>query len=135
MPSGNTYSSDNNKNNFQNRTDGNSNHQSPANFSSLDPNATNFSIHSRPSPHNPRFAALHSSPALIDTSNTISIATLNVRGINKPSKFDALFDDIFDASLSIVGLQETKLSADSGTAMFKDHVSRYCYTFTYRAFF
>src|ERR1051325_8846329 len=63
-----------NINNFKNRTDGQRNHQSPANPSHLNPNATNFLIHSRPSPYNPRFAALHSSPALNDTSNTISIA-------------------------------------------------------------
>src|ERR1043165_8945664 len=65
--------------NFQNRTDGQRNHQSPANLFNLNPNATNFLIHSRPSPHNSRFAALHSSPVLIDTSNTISVATLKDR--------------------------------------------------------
>ena len=103
ISSGNTNSLSN-INNFQNRTDGHRNHQSPANPSNLNPNATNFLIHSRPSPHNSRFAALHSSPALLDTSNTISVATLNVRSISKSTKFDALFDDIFNASLSVVGL-------------------------------
>jgi hypothetical protein len=123
-----------NFNNFQNRTGGQRNHQSPANPSNLNPNATNFLIHSRPSPHNPRFAALHSSPALIDTSNTISIATLNVRSISKSTKFDALFDDIFDASLSIIGLQETKISEAVATSMFKDHVTRKGPTYPYHAY-
>src|SRR5436190_3346464 len=62
----------NNNNNFQNQTDGLRNRQLPANPSNLHPNASNFLIHSRPSPHNPRFAALHSSLALLNTSNTIS---------------------------------------------------------------
>src|ERR1051325_10216154 len=121
-------------NNFQNRTDGQRNHQSPANPPNLNPNATNFSIHSRPSPHNSRFAALHSSPMLIDTSNTISIATLNVRSISKSTKFDALFDDIFDASLSIIGLQETKISEATATSMFKQHVSKKDTPYPYRAY-
>src|ERR1043165_6050503 len=120
--------------NFRNRTDGHRNHQSPANPSNLNPNATNFLIHSRPSPHNSRFAALHSSPALLDTSNTISVATLNVRSISKSTKFDALFDDIFDASLSIVGLQETKISEATATSMFKQHVARKSSTYPYRAY-
>src|ERR1044072_968190 len=117
---GNTNSSNNN-NNFQNQTDGHRNRQLLANLSNLNPNATNFSIHSRPSPHNPRFAALHLSPALLDTSNTISVATLNVRSISKSTKFDALFDDIFDASLSIIGLQETKISEVTAISMFNQH--------------
>src|ERR1043166_4096597 len=123
-----------NFNNFQNRTDGQRNHQSPANPFNLNPNATNFLIHSRPSPHNSRFAALHSSPALIDTSNSISVATLNVRSISKSTKFDALFDDIFDASLSIIGLQETKISEATAISMFKQHVSRKDTTYPYRAY-
>ena len=120
---GNTNSFNDN-NNFQNQTDGHRNRQLPANLSNLNPNASNFLIHSRPSSHNPRFAALHSSPALLDTSNTISVATLNVRSISKSTKFDTLFDDIFDASLSIIGLQETKISEATAISMFKQHVSR-----------
>ena len=123
-----------NFNNFQNRTGGQSNHQSPANPSNLNPNATNFLIHSRLSPYNSRFAALHSSSALIDTSNTISVTTLNIRSISKSTKFDALFDDILDASLSIIGLQETKISEAVATSMFKDHVARKGPTYPYRAY-
>src|ERR1044072_3717095 len=130
---GNTNSFNNN-NNFPNQTDGHRNRQLPANISDLNPNATNFLIYSRPFPHNPYFAALHSSPALLDTSNTISIATLNVRSISKSSKFDALFDDIFDASLSIIDLQETKISEAPATSMFKQHVSRKDTTYPYRAY-
>src|ERR1043166_7616106 len=123
-----------NFNNFKKRTGGQRNRQSPANPSNLNPNVTNFLIHSRPSPHNSRFAALHSSPVLIDTSNTISVATLNVRSISKSTKFDALFDDIFDASLSIIGLQETRISEAVATSMFKDHVARKGPTYPYHAY-
>src|SRR5436190_1986727 len=130
---GNTNSFNNNYN-FQNQTDGHRNRQLPANPFNLNPNATNFSIHSRPFPHNPRFAALHSSPALLDTSNTISVATLNVRSISKSTKFDALLDDIFDTSLSIIGLQETKISVATATSMFKQHVARKSTTYPYRAY-
>src|ERR1043165_7485057 len=126
VPCGNTYSLSN-INNLQQRTDDQRNHRSPTNLPTPNSQTTNLLIHSRPSPHNSRFAALNSSPALIDTANTISIGTLNVRSISKTSKFDALFDDIFDASLSIIGLQETRISETNADVMFKlEMVSRSC---------
>ena len=45
VPSGNTYSLTD-FNNFQQQTDGHRNHQSSANPSNLNPNTTNFLIHS-----------------------------------------------------------------------------------------
>src|SRR4051812_27291830 len=43
-----------------------------------------------------KFAASQSSSSLEDTSHTISIASLNVRGFaSSVSKFDAIIDDLF----------------------------------------
>ena len=57
-----------------------------------------------------------------------------MRSISKTSKFDALFDDIFDASLSIIGLQETRISETNADVMFKQHVARKSTTYPYRAY-
>src|SRR2546422_8919144 len=67
-----------------------------------------------------QFASSPSSPTLHDPSQTISFSSLNVRGINNPSKFDAVLQDCFNDSLSIVGLQETKLSERYAQTLFKN---------------
>src|SRR5256885_2259860 len=55
-----------------------------------------------------RFANAISSPLLDETSHTISIATLNIRGFaSNVSKFDAIIDNLFNKDLSIIGIQET----------------------------
>jgi hypothetical protein len=77
---------------------------------------------------------LRSSPALADTSKTISFATLNVRGSSVQFKFDAVFDDIFNESISIIGLQETRLLETTATTMFKDFNARKAKVYTYRAY-
>src|SRR4051812_17126470 len=97
-------------------------------------NFTSTSLQKRFSPHNSRFAALRTSPALADTSKTISFATLNVRGISVQSKFDALFDDIINESISIIGLQETRLAETTATTMFSDHIARKAKVHTHRAY-
>ena len=73
---------------------------------------------------NDRFSSLDSSPYLSDHSNTISIASLNVRGINNNTKFDAIFEDLLDRSFSIIGLQETKISEVRASSHFKDLATR-----------
>ena len=81
-----------------------------------------------------RFASSSSSPALADSSNTISFASLNVRGINSPTKFDAILDDLREQNFSIIGLQETKLSELIATAMFKQYCACIQNTFIYRVY-
>src|SRR5437764_14525949 len=57
---------------------------------------------------NNRFSSLDSSSCLSDCSNTISFASLNVRGINNNTKFNTILEDLLDRSFSVIGLQETK---------------------------
>src|SRR5829696_8212340 len=57
-----------------------------------------------------RFSTLQSSPSLEDSTNTISIASINVRGINSTTKFECILEDLINKPLSIIGLQETKIS-------------------------
>src|SRR5881394_1382094 len=59
-----------------------------------------------------------------DNSNTISIASLNVRGINNNTKFDAILEDLLDRSFSIIGLQETKITEVRASSHFKDLATR-----------
>src|SRR5579871_4390610 len=94
-------------NNNNNNNDSNNNNNNNNNNSSL----INFQR---------RFASSPSSPSLQDPSQTISFSSLNVRGINNPSKFDAILQDCFDESLSIIGLQETKLPERNAQALFKN---------------
>src|SRR3954453_22456489 len=62
--------------------------------------------------NNLRFSSLNTSPYLSDTSNMITLASLNVRSINTNTKFDTILEDLTDRQLSVIGLQETKLSED-----------------------
>jgi hypothetical protein len=117
---------DNNQNEFHNQQETNTNtHQ---HYSSI------TSLHSKASSHNSRFAFLCSSPPMNNHSNTISISTLNVRGISVRSKFDALCDDILINKLSIVALQETRLTELSATTMFKDFNANKTCDYIYRSY-
>src|SRR3954471_21496920 len=64
---------DNNNNNDMN-TNNNNNNNFPADLS--------------------RFAATQSSPGLENFTNTISIASINVRGINDPIKLETILEDL-----------------------------------------
>ena len=64
------------------------------------------------------FASNRTSPSLEDSSHTVSIATLNVRGLSTPSKFESLMDDFINSQFSIIGLQETHLPELSGSNLF-----------------
>src|SRR5581483_7544007 len=72
--------------------------------------------------HTKRFSPKQNSPRLSDTSNTISFATLNVRGINDICKFDDIFDDLINENISIIGLQKTRLKESSANFMFKNFI-------------
>src|SRR5436305_8791959 len=80
------------------------------------------------------FASSPSSPSLQDPSQTISFSSLNVRGINNPSKFDAVLQDCFSESFSVIGLQETKLSERNAHALFKNFSASLQDTYLYRAY-
>src|SRR3954452_5118464 len=60
-----------------------------------------------------RFATLQFSPSLEDFTNTVSFASLNVRGINLPTKFKTILEDLTEQSFSVIGLQETKIKENS----------------------
>src|SRR5436190_20352542 len=81
-----------------------------------------------------RFASSQSSPLLDNISQTISVATLNVRGLNDVTKFDGIMDDLFDKDLSIIGLTETLLNETSATCMFKNCRALRNSDFPYRAY-
>ena len=81
---------------------------------------------------NNRFSSLDSSPCLSDISNTVSIASLNVRGINNNTKFDAILEDLLDRFLSVIGLQETKISEVRASSHFKDLATRNRVAATYK---
>src|SRR5947208_605665 len=70
-----------------------------------------------------RFATFNSSPSLDDTSQTISFASLNVRGLNNPTKFDSLLADFSDLTISVVALQETHLSEATASHLFRNFQS------------
>ena len=70
-----------------------------------------------------RFATFNSSPSLDDTSQTISFASLNVRGLNNPTKFDSLLADFSDLNISVVALQETHLSEATASHLFRNFQS------------
>src|SRR4051812_42619626 len=81
-----TNNNNNNNNNDRNNTINPShNHQNIITTPILSSPPNNFA----------KFASSHSSPSLEDTSNTISVATQNVRGINNTTKFDSIMDDLF----------------------------------------
>ena len=80
-------------------------------------NSSSYNI----SPTN-RFSPKQNSPRLTDTSNTISFTSLNVCGINDICKFDDILDDLITENLSIIGLQETRLTESNAAFMFKNFV-------------
>src|SRR5437868_11615117 len=70
-----------------------------------------------------QFSPKQNSPRLNDTSNTISFASLNVRGINDTCKFDDIIDDLIVENFSIIGLQETRLKENNANFMFKNFIT------------
>ena len=89
---------------------------------------------SYPSNRSHRFSNFQSSPALADSSNTISFATINVRGLNLSSKFDAVLDDLFQENISVIALQETKFTNLTAQCLFKEYCAKSNNTYPYRAY-
>src|SRR3954470_22218954 len=79
----------------------------------------NSSITTNTSNHS-RFATSQSSPSLEDFTNTVSFASLNVRDINSPTKFKIILEDLTERSLSVIGLQETKIKENSANMLFNN---------------
>src|SRR3954453_4259559 len=71
-----------------------------------------------------RFATIQSSPSLEDSTNTVSIASLNVQGISSPTKFDTILEDLMCRFFSAVGLQETKIKESTGISLYKSFSKR-----------
>src|SRR2546429_6018889 len=68
---------------------------------------------------NSKFATIQSSPSLEDFTNTVSIASLNIRGISSPTKFDTIFEDLMRHFFSAIGLQKTKIKESTGILLSK----------------
>src|SRR4051812_14863539 len=119
----------NNNNNYQNNIDSSHN-------LNLIPGTLPSSPTTTQTSHNTiKFATSQSSPSLEDTSHTISIASLNVRGFaSSVSKFDAIIDDLFNKDLSIIGLQETHITEQSANILFKNRCAMWSKEFPYRAY-
>src|SRR5947209_115212 len=70
-----------------------------------------------------RFSPNQNSLRLNDTSNTISFASLNVRGINDICKFDDILDDLIIENFSVIGLQKTRLKETNANFIFKNFIN------------
>src|SRR6266480_839059 len=73
---------------------------------------------------NSRFATIQSSSSLEDSTNTVLIASLNVRDISSPTKFDTILEDLMRRSFSAIGLQETKIKESTGISLYKNFSKR-----------
>src|SRR3954451_6011457 len=83
---------------------------------------------------NHRFSSHQSSPSLENYTNTVSFALLNVRGINSPTKFDTILEDLTDRSFSVIGLQETKIKESSANMLYKNFSRRNTKAQLYKAY-
>src|SRR5437016_6002854 len=79
-----------------------------------------------------QFLPKQNSPCLNDTSNTISFASLNVRGVNDTCKFDDIIDDLIIENFSIIGLQETRLKENNANVMFKNFIASHHSNYQYK---
>lgn len=135
---GNSSHSNNNNNNRNN--DNQNNFHSDSRCSSPQSFVSNSSSPSPPAtppvtPYSSNFSPSMSSLSMDDTSHTISIASLNVRGFaSNVSKFDAVIDDLFNKDLSIIGLQETHITEQSANILFKNKCAIRSDIYPYRAY-
>src|SRR5256885_511609 len=89
--------------------------------SSLNNNFNNGYLANNPNNYiNSRFATIQSSPSLEDFTNTVSIASFNVRGISSSTKFNTIFEDLMCRSFSAIGLQKTKIKESTGISLYKN---------------
>src|SRR6185369_1484209 len=94
----------------------------------------NLDLLTMASPHNPRFSHLRSSPTLDDTSDVISFASQNVRSISNRSKFESILGDFFQENISVIGLQETRITERTATSLFKDYIASFSSEYVYKAY-
>ena len=127
------YNDENNHNNYNNnQTNTINNNINQKIQKNIVPNINHpFDV---PSQSQSRFSTSQSSPCLSDTSNTISFATMNVRGINIQSKFDSILSDFIDSNISVMGFQETRLKERSADINFKLFLQTHSPLHRYRAY-
>src|SRR2546429_3122297 len=94
--------------------------------SSLNNNFNNGNLANNPNNSiNSRFATIQSSSSLEDSTNTVSIASLNVRDISSPTKFNTIFEDLMRCFFSAIGLQETKIKEFTEISLYKNFSKRF----------
>src|SRR5436305_239804 len=110
--------------NMATKTDTNSDTDNSSSSSSIN-NFNNDNLTTNPiNSTNSRFATIQSSPSLEDSTNTVSIASLNVRGISSSTKFNTILEDLMRHSFSAIGLQETKIKESTGISLYKNFSKR-----------
>src|SRR3954452_5009701 len=68
-------------------------------------------------------------------SYTISIATFNVRDFtSNVFKFNAIIDDLFNKDLSIISIQETHITEQSASILFKNRCAMWSKEYPYKAY-
>src|SRR3954447_4279185 len=122
----------NNNNNDTTDTNTHSDTSSENNYHSDTISDTNNNNHNNISNH--RFSSHQSSPSLENYTNTVSFASLNVRNINSPTKFDTILEDLTDRSFSVIGLQETKTKESSANMLYKNFSGRNTKAQLYKAY-
>src|SRR2546423_15347547 len=111
--------------NMNTKTDPNSDTDNSSSSSSNN-NFNNGNLATNPNNSiNSRLATIQSSPSLEDSTNTVSFASLNVRGISSSTKFDTIFEDLMRHSFSVTGLQETKIKESTGILLYKNFSKRF----------
>src|SRR5436305_10913360 len=103
--------------------------------SSSDNNFNNGNFANNPNNSiNSRFATIQSSLSLEDFTNTVSIASLNVRDISSSTKFDTIFEDLMRYSFSTIGLQKTKIKESTGISLYKNFSKRFANTNLFKTY-
>jgi len=74
---------------------------------------------------NSRFVTIQLSPSLEDSTNTVSIASLNVQDISSSTKFNTIFEDLMRCFFLAIGLQETKIRESTGISLYKNFSKRF----------
>src|SRR5436305_1270037 len=94
--------------------------------SSSDNNFNNGNLANNPNNSiNSRFATTQSSLSLKNFTNTVSIASLNVRDISSSTKFNTIFEDLMCRFFLTIGLQETKIKELTVISLYKNFSKRF----------
>src|SRR4051812_15877409 len=109
-----------------------SNTSSENNYHSDNTSDTNNNNINNTSHH--RFSSHQLSPSLENYTNTVSFASLNVRSINSPTKFDTILEDLTERSFSVIGLHETKIKESNANMLYKNFSERNTQAQLYKAY-